>query len=113
MPVISSLYEDTCTIYQSAAIEKDGRTSRIWAAVCEDIPCRLSFSSVAANTAGDADSVSQTAKLFLSPLIDVPEGCRISVKRSTGDVLQFACSGLPAVYQTHREVVLAPLEVHA
>lgn len=91
----------------------DGITSSKWTATYEGIPCRLSFSSLQANQKGDADKVSQTTKLFVAPSVEVPDGCRIKVKRSTGDVFTFERSGLPAVYLTHQEIVLAPLEVYA
>lgn len=111
---IESLYEDTCTIYKASAVKAGGRTSTTWTAAYEGIPCRLSFSSIAPGTASDtADEVNQTVKLFVSPSVDVPDGSRIVVKRSTGHVSNWSRSGKPAVYPTHQEIMLAPLEVHA
>lgn len=114
-PVIESLYEDTCTIYSgSQTKDEHGITSNTWTAVYTDIPCRLSFSSIQPNTRSDiVDTVSQTVKLFVSPDVDIPDGSRIEVKRMTGDVLTFGQSGLPAVYPTHKEIMLTPMEVFA
>lgn len=110
---IESLYEDTCTIYKASAVKADGITSMTWTAAYEGIPCRLSFSSISANTSGDVDTVNQTVKLFVGPNVDVPDGSRITVKRSTGHVTNWQRSGLPAVYSTHQEIMLAPMEVHS
>lgn len=112
-PVIESLYEDTCTVYRSGTATNGARTSIVWTAVCEGIPCRLSFSSLSANAADNADKVAQSAKLFVYPSADICEGDRIVVRRVTGDVSAWERSGLPAVYPTHKEIMLTPMEVHA
>lgn len=109
---IESLYEDKCTVYTSSYNDDTGDVT--WTAAGEDIPCRLSFSSLAPNTQGEAaDTVNQTVKLFLSSGVDVPGGSRIVVTRSTGHVSNWQRSGLPAVYQTHQEILLSPMEVYA
>lgn len=110
---IERLYEDTCTIYRSESVKVDGRTKKVWTAVCEDEPCRLSFQSLQYNTKADADTVSQTVKLFIASSVSVPAGCRIEVKRMTGDVLTYERSGEPAIYPTHQEILLSPMEDRA
>lgn len=72
----------------------------------QDIPCRVSFSALAATSGDGVAAVAQTVKLFLAPEIAIPAGCKIVVTRSNGAVLTYAQSGQPAIYSSHQEIML-------
>lgn len=74
--------------------------------VIRNQPCRLSFESLkAAENTETAARVSQRAKLFISPDIVIKSGSKITV-RQNGVEREYAMSGVPAVYPTHKEVML-------
>ena len=109
------LYEDTCTVYAQTeeTDEETKRTKKAWRVVAEDIPCRLSFSSISAASSGDgADKASQSVKLFTAPDTDIKPGSRLHVVRATGAISEWSMSGVPASYQTHCEYMLTPLGVY-
>ena len=75
-------------------------------AVIENQPCKLSFESL--KTASQSDSaatVTQTTKLFVSPDIVIKAGSKITVTQA-GTTTDYTCSGVPAVYLTHQEIIL-------
>lgn len=75
-------------------------------AVIENQPCKLSFESL--KTASQSDSaatVTQTTKLFVSPDIVIKAGSKITVTQA-GITTDYTCSGVPAVYLTHQEIIL-------
>lgn len=111
---IESMLEDTGTVYAQTERVENGRTKKAVSCVYQDIPCRLSFSSISATSAGDgADKAPQTVKLFVLPDVDIKAGSRIHVVRASGAVSDWRAAGRPADYQTHKEYVLEPLEVYA
>lgn len=73
--------------------------------VLTDVPCRLSVSSSPAVGSGEAAKTTQTVKLFFAPEITVKEGSKITVTQN-GVTTAYKQSGVPAVYQTHTEIVL-------
>ena len=82
-------------------------------AVLEDEPCRLSYSSVSAvDQTESAAKTAQVTKLFLSPDVQIKPGAKITVTQA-GAVRTFECSGVPAVYPTHQEIVLKLAERYA
>jgi len=74
--------------------------------VIEDQPCKLSFESLKTATQSDsAATVTQTTKLFVSPDIVIKAGSKIRVTQA-GITTDYTCSGVPAVYLTHQEIIL-------
>lgn len=74
--------------------------------VLENQPCKLSFENIKAAVQSDsAASVAQVIKLFVSPDVSIKAGSKITVTQ-TGITTDYACSGVPAVYPTHQEIVL-------
>lgn len=72
----------------------------------EDCPCRLSFERIqAAAQSNTAASVTQTIKLFISPDVVIKAGSKLTVTQD-GIANDYACSGVPAVYPTHQEIML-------
>lgn len=106
---IESLYEDTCTIYgySPEVNQETGATEPAETILAEDIPCRISFSSGSTPVNSDyTPDMAQQVKLFLSPDVDVPAGCRIAVNRG-GIVTDYVRSGQPAMYPgSHQEIAL-------
>ena len=94
-------YDGKCTVTEFQPI-KDSRTkitSEKEVVVLEDEPCRLSYSNV-------------SAKLFLSPDTQIKSGSKIAVTQA-GITRAYECSGVPAVYPTHQEIVLTLSERYA
>lgn len=81
--------------------------------VLEDEPCRLSYSNVSAvDQTETAAKTAQVTKLFLSPDVQIRPGARITVTQA-GITRAYECSGVPAVYSTHQEIVLKLSERYA
>lgn len=84
-------------------VEKD-------AVVLEGQPCRLSFETLkAARQIGSAAGITQVIKLFLAPEITVKPGSKVTVMQD-GVTADYKCSGVPAVYPTHQEIMLELFE---
>lgn len=112
---LALLYEDACTIYANMPVldEATGITEYQETALHENVLCRISFGSAAAEAADEAaPEVQQTITLFLAPEVDVPAGCKISVCRE-GQVTDYCRSGEPSVYKTHQEIKLELFERYA
>ena len=74
----------------------------------EDAPCKLSFEKL---TSTDGDNVAakfQNVKLFLSPDIEIPAGCKIIVNRfhDVQRKFTFSHSGEAGVFTHHQEIYL-------
>lgn len=79
----------------------------------ENQPCKLSFESLKAAVQTDsAASITQITKLFVSPDVSIRAGSKITVTQD--DVTtDYTCSGVPAVYPTHQEIILELFEDYA
>lgn len=74
--------------------------------VLENQPCRLSFERLQiVNQTQSAATVTQTTKLFISPDVIIKPGSKITVTQA-GKTAEYTYSGVPAVYDTHQEIVL-------
>lgn len=103
---IESWYTDTCNITGTKKVQDGSITYFEDNVIIENQPCRLSYSKVTTTTDADGTStINQTIKLFISPDIDIKAGCNIEVNRN-GNKTMYKCSGMPAIYDTHQEVVL-------
>lgn len=103
---VESWYTDTCNVIGTKKVKKDNITSFEDDVIVENQPCRLSFSKVTAtNTPDGTAPLNQTIKLFVSPDIDIKPGSNIEVIRNSKKTM-YKCSGEPAVYETHQEIVL-------
>ncbi|MCM1055214.1 MAG: hypothetical protein NC394_06800 [Bacteroides sp.] len=110
---IESAYGHLCTVYgYSGEVSEVGITEEREVKLAENVPCRLSFelSYPLEQTENTAES-SQRVKLFLPPELSVPCGSRIAVTVN-GEELSFGYSGEQALYPTHKEIRLKPLEKH-
>jgi hypothetical protein len=103
-----SLYDGLCTVTEHQKV-KDERSKLIDfkdVVVLEDQPCKLSFSTITtANQTESAAELRQTTKLFISPDVTIRNGSKITVTQG-GVTTDYTCSGVPATYDTHQEIVL-------
>lgn len=99
-------YDGTFTVTEYQKIIKPNHTTGFSeVVVVENQPCRLSFSSSPASSEGDVSTINQTVKLFFAPEIKVKEGSKITVTQN-GVTTEYKCSGVPAVYSSHTEIIL-------
>ena len=105
---VESTYDGVAVVEEYRQV-KDGITKLTNGSpvvVLENQPCRVSFERL--QTAGQTESVAavtQTAKLFISPDIVIRPGSKITVTQA-GKTAEYTYSGIPAVYDTHQEIML-------
>lgn len=107
-----SLYDGICTIteHQKIINEKTRLTSFEDVIVLENQPCKLSFESLqAAALSNPAVEVAQCVKLFISPDIVIKPGSKLTITQA-GVTTDYTYSGVPAVYDTHQEIMLELFE---
>ncbi len=105
---VESLYNGICTVYEYRKVkdEKTKLTGFEDVAVLENQPCRLSFEKINAAVPGESfTAISQAIKLFLSPDIMIKPNSKITVTQN-GITADYKSSGVPAVYQSHQEIIL-------
>lgn len=106
--LVESLYNGFCDIYQyeKKRDEQSKLTKGVEILVAENIPCRLSFSSIP-TASGDGTTVSrqQAVKLFLAPEASVKAGSKIVVTQN-GVTKAYKGSSEPAIYTSHQEINL-------
>ena len=79
----------------------------------ENQPCKLSFETLKSAVQTDsAANIAQVTKLFVSPDVSIRAGSKITVTQD-GVAADYTCSGVPAVYPTHQEIVLELFEDYA
>lgn len=100
-------YRGRCDITALSQRKSDsGITELTEETVIEDMPCLLSFEGLrVAESTETAAKTYQRAKLFISPDIRVASGSKVTV-RQDGMEREYVMSGIPAVYPTHREIML-------
>lgn len=99
-------YDGTFTVIEHKKITKPNHTTGFSnVEVLVDQPCRLSFSAIPSVSDGDVPEINQTVKLFFAPEITIKEGSKIIVTQN-GVTTEYKQSGTPAVYSTHKEILL-------
>ena len=99
-------YIGTFTVTEHQKVRKPNKTTGFSDVdVIVDQPCRLSFSSSPSSSDGDVAKINQTVKLFFAPEINVKEGSKITVTQN-GITTEYKQSGVPAVHDTHKEIIL-------
>nr|DAG33659.1 MAG TPA: head closure knob [Caudoviricetes sp.] len=112
---LEETYDGRCTVVKHQKMKNPDTkiTAETDVIVLEDIPCRLSYSSISAvDQTETAAKTAQVTKLFLSPDLVVESGARVMVTQS-GTTRDYEASGVPAVYPTHQEIVLKLSERYA
>ena len=112
---LKRLWKDRCTVYgkQKTTNPETGITGFAEAVLWEDLPCKLSFQTLAAAAGDPVASVSQSVKLFLYPDPAIPAGCKIVVTRPDGRQYTYAQSGEPGRFTNHQEILLVPMQRYA
>lgn len=109
---LEATYDWSLTVveYQQLKNPKTKLTEKKEVVVLEDQPCKLSHDSVqpSAKERG-AEEVFQLIRLFLAPEVKIKPGSKLSVSQN-GVTRAYQCSGTPAVYATHQEIILTLFE---
>lgn len=101
-------YDGECTVmeHQKVKNERSKITEFQDVVVLSKQPCHLSFETIAKNQESEsASNVTQTTKLFIAPELTIKAGSKITVTQS-GITTDYTHSGVPAVYDTHQEIIL-------
>ena len=105
---IEATYFGTLTVTERKK-EKDERsklTKDVEVVVLENQPCKLSFEKLQTAIQSDsAATITQVTKLFVSPDISINAGSKITVSQDNVTT-DYTCSGGPAIYPTHQEIIL-------
>lgn len=105
---IESLYMGICTVTNTQDVVNPitKRTTHKDVVICENQPCRVSFSS--SSNASQSDTMAtayQIIKLFIAPELDIKAGSKIVVTQNNR-TSTYKSSGIPAVYTNHQEITL-------
>ena len=101
------------TEMQQVTDERSKLTKDEEVVVLENQPCKLSFETLKAAVQTDsAATITQVTKLFVSPDISIRAGSKITVSQDNVNT-DYTCSGVPAVYPTHQEIILELFEEYA
>ena len=111
---LERLWKDRCTVYKREKV-KDPVTKLTdfeEKPLLQDQPCKLSFETLTSTSGDPVAVVSQTAKLFLSPDVEIPAGCKIVVTRFNNLERKFTYSksGEAGVFTNHQEIQLVPFK---
>ncbi len=114
---LERLWKDRCTIYQQlkSTDPQTKLTGFVEVETITDQPCKLSFETITTTNGDHVDTIAQNVKLFLSPDVIVPAGCKIVVKRlhPTKREWIYAQSGEAGVFTQHQEIPLVPFRGYA
>lgn len=106
------LYSGVMTVTERHKIRDEGTglTTQKDVVVLENQPCKLSFETLkSAQQTETAAGITQIIKLFVAPEITVKPGSKVTVTQD-GVTADYKCSGVPAVYPTHQEIILELFE---
>lgn len=104
---LESLYDGKCTITEHQKVQRENKSTGFEdVVVLQDQPCRLSFSTISSTNETDtASHLVQAVKVFLAPDIVVKAGSKLDITQN-GQMTSYKASGVPALYDTHQEIVL-------
>ena len=114
---LEKLWKDRCTIIQRVEVtDPDTKlTDFEEKPLLQDQPCKLSFETLTSTSGDPVAAVAQTVKLFISPDVEIPAGCKIVVKRFNNLEREFTYSksGEAGVFTNHQEIMLEPFKGYA
>lgn len=104
---VESQYNGVCTIIEHQKVLKANKSTGFEdVAVAENIPCRLSFKTIANTNETDVVSaVSQIIQVFMNPDINIKAGSKLIITQN-GVTTEYKSSSEPAFYNTHQEIIL-------
>ena len=110
---LERMWRDRCTIIKRVKdTDPDTKlTDFSETPLLENQPCKLSFEKLTSTDGENVAAKFQNVKLFLSPDVVIPAGCKIAVQRFNREgelVLEFifSRSGEAGVFTNHQEIYL-------
>lgn len=107
---LERLWKDRCTVIHRVEVtDPDTKLTDFQEVpLLEGQPCKLSFETLTSTNGDPVSMTSQVVKLFLSPDVVIPAGCKVIVKRPNDleRVFTYSSSGEPGVFSNHQEIQL-------
>lgn len=107
---LERMWKDRCTVIQRVKItDPDTKlTDFSETPLLENQPCKLSFEKLTSTDGENTAAKFQNVKLFLSPDVVIPAGCKIVVQRfnEIDREFTFSNSGEAGVFTNHQEIYL-------
>ena len=114
---LERLWKDRCTVYHRVKVTdpKTKLTDFDEKPLLQDQPCKLSFETLNSTDGDHVATVAQSVKLFISPDIEIPAGCKIVVTRFNDleRTFTYSRSGEPGLFTNHQEIMLEPFKGYA
>lgn len=103
---IESQYKGVCNVYEYRKVKDEVTkiTKQQEVLVLENQPCKLSYEQIN-TTSGEVPAVAVSAKLFISPDVEIKAGSKIVVTQNNVTTA-FANSGEPGRFSNHQEIML-------
>ena len=114
---LERLWKDHCSVFVKTKVTDS--TTKLTdfeeTPLLQDQPCKLSFETLNSSDGDPVATVAQSVKLFLSPDVEIPAGCKIVVTRFNDLERQFiySKSGEAGVFTNHQEILLEPWKGYA
>lgn len=114
---LERLWKDRCTVYHKVKV-KDPDTKLTdfdEKPLLQDQSCKLSFETLSSTDGDPVATLTQSVKLFISPDVEIPAGCKIVVTRFNDleRTFTYAKSGEAGVFTNHQEILLEPWKGYA
>lgn len=114
---LERLWKDRCTVYHRVKVTdpKTKLTDFEEKPLLQDQPCKLSFETLNSTDGDHVSTVAQSVKLFISPDVEIPAGCKIVVTRFNDleRTFTYSRSGEPGIFTNHQEIMLEPFKGYA
>ena len=114
---LERLWKDRCSIFirEEVTDPVTHLTDSEEKPLLQDQPCKLSFETLTSSTGDPVAAVSQAVKLFISPDVKIPAGCKIVVTRFNDleRTFTYSKSGEAGVFTNHQEIPLVPFKGYA
>lgn len=114
---LERLWKDRCSIFirEEVTDPVTHLTDSEEKPLLQDQPCKLSFETLTSTNGDEVATAQQVVKLFLSPDVKVPAGCKIVVTRFNNLERKFTYSksGEAGVFTNHQEIQLEPWKGYA
>lgn len=114
---LERLWKDRCTVYHRVKVTdpKTKLTDFEEKPLLQDQPCKLSFETLNSTDGDHVATVAQSVKLFISPDVEIPAGCKIVVTRFNDleRTFTYSRSGEPGIFTNHQEIMLEPFKRYA
>lgn len=114
---LERLWKDRCSIFVKEKVTDPSTklTDFEEKPLLQDQPCKLSFETLTSSTGDPVAAVSQAVKLFISPDVKIPAGCKIVVTRFNDleRTFTYSKSGEAGVFTNHQEIPLVPFKGYA